>query len=96
MAFPPLGISDNVFVSVSIDFTINLKQDAPFHCVAYGYSRADWDGVHDYLRDVPWENIFKLSASTASKEFCERVQVGIDEYIPHHMYQVKPHYAICS
>ena len=31
MAFPPLGNSDHVVVSVSIDFPINSKQDAPFH-----------------------------------------------------------------
>ena len=38
MAFPPLGNSDHVGVSVSIDFPINSKQDAPFHCVACDYS----------------------------------------------------------
>ena len=43
------------------------------------------------MRDVPWENIFKLGASTAAIEFCEWVQVGIDVYIPHRKYQVKPH-----
>ena len=91
MAFPPLGNSDHVVVSVSIDFPVNSKQDAPFHCVAYDYSRADWDGLHDHLRDVPWEDIFKLGASTAASEFCEWVQVGIDVYIPHRKYQVKPH-----
>ena len=42
MAFPPLGNSDHVVVSVSIDFPINSKQDAPFHCIAYDYSHADW------------------------------------------------------
>ena len=42
------------------------------------------------LRDVPWEDIFKLSASAATV-FCEWVQVGIDVYIPYHKYQVKPH-----
>ena len=47
--------------------------------------------VFDHLRDVPRENIFKLCASTAASEFCEWVQVGIDVYIPHHKYQVKPH-----
>ena len=36
--------TDHVVVSVSIDFPINSKQDTPFHCVAYDYSRADWDG----------------------------------------------------
>ena len=34
MAFPPLGNSDHVAVSVSIDFPINSKQDAPFHHIA--------------------------------------------------------------
>ena len=91
MAFPPLGNSDHVVVSVSIDFPINSKQDTPFHGMAYDYSRADWDSLHDHLRDVPWEDIFKLSASAAASEFCEWVQVGIDVYIPHHKYQVKPH-----
>ena len=31
------------------------------------------------------------SASAAASEFCEWVQVGIDVYIPHGKYQVKPH-----
>ena len=54
-------------------------------------SRADWDGIRDHLRDVPWEDIFKLGASAAASEFCEWVQVEIDVYIPHRKYQVKPH-----
>ena len=33
MAFPPLGNSDHVFVSVSIDFPTNSQQDAPFFLV---------------------------------------------------------------
>ena len=37
---------------------------------------------HDHLEDVPWEDIFKLSASAGASEFCEWVQVGIDVYIP--------------
>ena len=89
MAFP-LGNSDHVVVSVSIDFPTNSQQDAPFPCIAYHYSCADWDGLCDHLRDVPWEDIFKLGASAAS-EFCEWIQVGIDVYIPHRKYQVKPY-----
>ena len=91
MAFPPLGNSDHVVVSVSIDFPTNSQQDAPFHCIAYDYFHADWDGLCDHLRDVPWEDIFKLGASAAASEFCEWVEVGIDVYIPHRKYQVKPH-----
>ena len=47
--------------------------------------------IRDHLRDVPWEDIFKLSGSAAASEFCEWVQAGIDVYIPHRKYQVKPH-----
>ena len=53
MAFPPLGISDDVVVSVSIDFSIDSKRNALFHRIAYDYSGADWDGLRDHLRDVP-------------------------------------------
>ena len=68
MPFPPLENSDHV-VSVSIDFPSNSQQDAPFHHIAYDYSCADWDDLHNYLRDVLWEDIFKLSASAAASEF---------------------------
>ena len=69
MAFYPLQNSDHVVVSVSIDFTIILI--------------VDWDSLLDQLRDIPWEDIFKLNASVAASDFCEWVQVGIDVYIFH-------------
>ena len=91
VAFSPLENSDHVVVSVSIDFLSNSKRDAPFLRIVYDYSRADWDGLRDHLRDVSCEDIFKLSASAAASEYCEWFQVGTDIYIPHHKYQVKPH-----
>ena len=53
MAFPPLGNSDHVVVSFSIDFPSNSQGDASFHRIVDDYSRADWDGHRDHLRDVP-------------------------------------------
>ena len=91
MAFSPLGNSDQVVVSLSSNFSSNSQQDTSFHCIAYDFSCADWDGLCDHLRDVPWEDIFKLGASAAASEFCVWVQVGIDVYITHCKYQVKPH-----
>ena len=92
MAFTTLGNSDYFVASVSIDFPINSKQDAPFYCIAYDYSRDDRDGLHDHLRDIPWEDIFELCASAAASEFCEEVQVRIDVYIPHgKLHQTKLH-----
>ena len=90
-AFPPLGNSDHVVDSVSTDLLSNSQWDDLFHCIAYVYSRADWGGLCDHLRDIPWEDIFKFGASAAGREFCELVQVGIDVYIPHRKYQAKPH-----
>ena len=70
MAFPPLGNSDHVVVSVSIDFPVNSQQDDLFHCIAHDCSNANWDGPRDNLRDVLWDNIFELSASAAASKFC--------------------------
>ena len=41
-----------------------------------------------YLTPV---DVLDQVASAASSEFCEWIQVGIDLYIPHCKYQVKPH-----
>ena len=90
-AFPQLGNPDHVVVSVFIDFSSNSQQDVPLHYIAYNYSCADWVGFCDHLRDNPWEDIFKLSASAAASKFCEWDQVGTDVYISHFKYQDKPH-----
>ena len=81
-----MGNSNHIVLSVSIDFPSNSKQNVPFQCIDYDYSRAHWDSLRDHLKDVPWQDIFKLSASAAASEFCKWVQVGIDVCIPHYKY----------
>ena len=88
MAFPPFENSD--IVSVSIDFLSNSNR-MPLFITSFDYSHVDQDGFQDHLRDIPWVDIFKLDASAAATEFCDWVQVGIDVYIHHCKYQVKPH-----
>ena len=63
IAFSLFGNPDHVIVSVFVDFPSNSKRDA------------DWDGLCNHLRDVPWEHITKLSASTAAGELCEWVHI---------------------
>ena len=96
MAFHPLGNSDHVDISVSIEFPINSKQDIPFHCIACDYSCADWDDFCDHLRDVLWDDIFEVSASIDASEFCGWVKIRTDVYIRYHKYQVKPHTSLWS
>ena len=92
ITFSLLENSDHVVLSVSIDFPINSKWHASFYCIVYYYFCADWGGLCDQLRDVSWENIFKPGAfADATSEFCEWFQDGIDIYIAHCKYQVKPH-----
>ena len=43
------------------------------------------------MRDFPWEDILKLSASPTARELCEWVRFGIDVYIPHQKNQVNSH-----
>ena len=45
MPFPPLGSSDHVVFSITIDFKSNSNWDAPIHLIAYDYCQADWDGL---------------------------------------------------
>ena len=45
-----------LIISVSTDFPSYSQRVAPFQRIAYDYSRADWDGLRDYLRDIPWED----------------------------------------
>ena len=71
MAFPSSGNFDQVVVSVCFDFPSNLQLNVPFDRIAYDYFCADWDGLRNHLRDVPWEDIFELGASAAASEFCE-------------------------
>ena len=80
---PPFGNSDHIVVSVSIDFPSSSQQDALLHCIAYGYSCADWEGLRDHLTNGTWNDIFKLSAPNAARKFCVWVQIGMDVYIPH-------------
>ena len=77
-------------LSVCIDFPPNSKWDVLFHHIAYDYSLADWGGLHFHLINVPWEDIFKLTASAAASEYCEWAHVEIDVYIFHRKYQLKP------
>ena len=83
-----LSIVKNILTAF-VNIWNNSQRDAPFHRIAYDYSRAD--GLRGHLRDFPWKDIFKLSASAAASEFCVWVRVGIDVYIPHIKYQVKLH-----
>ena len=71
----------------SIDFPTNSIRDVAFHRIFSDYYPADWDG----LRDVLWEDIFKLSISAAASEFCGWHQVGIDVYNTHRKYQFNLH-----
>ena len=59
-------MSDHIVVSVPIDFPSDSQGDALFHNIAYDYSCADWDGLGNHFKDVPWESIFELSASATS------------------------------
>ena len=68
MVFAPLGKPDHAVVSVSTDFPSNSKGIAPFYGQPYDYSHADWDHIHGHLRDITWEDIFKLGASAATTE----------------------------
>ena len=50
----PLGKSDHKVVSVDVKFVVKSTNEHPYPGTLYSYSKADWDGLRDHLRDVPW------------------------------------------
>ena len=69
---PPLGKSD-----VDVKFVVKSTNEHSYLHSVYSYSTADWDGLRDHLKDVPWLDIFKHDATYAAKEITEWVDIGI-------------------
>lgn len=45
------------------------QQGILFFHTALDYFHSDWDGVHDYVKNSPWEDILSLDASVANTDF---------------------------
>ena len=105
MVFPRLRYPDQAVVSVSIDFPLNSKQDAPFHQIAYDFQLQRYIYINFNLnpltiftsssRSTKLKDIFKFGTSAAASECREWVQIETDVYIPHCKYQIKPHSSPC-
>ena len=67
IAFPPLRNSDHVVVSVFVDFTSN-SWNVCFIAELMTILKLILDSLCDHLRDLSWEDIFKLGVSAASSE----------------------------
>jgi len=89
--FPPLGNSDHVVVSISLQLKAGQPTDHPSHRTSYNYQRADWDSCRDLLRDIPINDILAMPVDRCASEISEWIQVCIDAYVPHRTYQVRPH-----
>ena len=69
--FAPFGQSDHVAVSLSVDFAVISKNDAPYHRKDFDFSREDCDAFRYRHRDVPWNDIFRYGAPKAASKFSE-------------------------
>ena len=87
----PLGSSDHVLVSVDLTLKSPSSCESPVHRTSYNYQQGDWDSFRDFLRDAPWNSILSSSVDKCASEVISWIQTGIDSFIPHRRYQVKPH-----
>ena len=87
----PLGNSDHVVLQLSLKSPSASIHQSPYHRTSYTYGCGDWDSFRNFLRDLPWEDVFSLSADSCATEIAEWLRIGIEEFIPHRRYQVKPH-----
>ena len=73
-----------------------MKQQATrtastYYRTSYNYLNGDWDSFHDFHRDAPLDNFFSLSADNCEAEITKWIQSGIESFVPHRRFQVKPH-----
>ena len=66
MPFLPLGDSDHVVISVSIDFPSNSQQDVPFHCTAW----LVLIGMVSVIRSDKWIGVGGNSPHFGDQKFC--------------------------
>ena len=72
-----------------LPLTSNSKSDSTFHHTIRDYSRADWDGLRFYLRDVLVEDIFELGPSLLPSFVSgSRFELMYISLIPHHGFQL--------
>ena len=69
MALPPLEHSNYVIVKVSIGLASNSKGNVHFNRKTFNYFRVNWNGLPDFLRDVPRENILDLDTFAEAPVF---------------------------
>ena len=86
-----LGKSDHVVVNIQISLNTKAAQESPFHRTLYSYDRGDWGSFRDFLRDVPWPDVFKLDGEKCAEEVASWIKAGIDAFIPYRKFQQKPH-----
>ena len=60
-----------------MQFVVKSTNEHPYHHTVYSYSKADWDGLRDHLRDAPWLDIFTYDSTYAAKEIIEWVEIGL-------------------
>lgn len=87
----PLGNSDHVVISVSVSLNSAPLAESPTHRTSYKYEQGDWNSFRDLLRDAPWSHVFSLPANKCASEVISWIQAGIEAFVPHRRYQVKPH-----
>ena len=87
----PLGSSDHVLISIKVSLNSACVKDPPIHRTLFSYENCGWDAFRDFLRDVPWDNVFELAVDNCAYEVSSWIQAGIDAFVPSRKYQVKPH-----
>ena len=55
-------------VAGSINLPINSKGIDTFHCTGFEYSRLDWDGFINYIRNMQ-RDVLNIGASAAGTDF---------------------------
>ena len=63
--------------SVVVKIVVKSTNEHCYHGTVYSYSKADWDGLRDYFRHVPWLDIFKHDATLLLRKYLSWSTVSV-------------------
>lgn len=82
----PLGSSDHCLISATCESSPSPPHSEPILVTKWHYDGADWEGLRNFLANVPWNLFFSGDPDCFLGHITDFLKVGMETYIPHHIY----------
>ena len=82
----PLGSSDHCLIAVSRIGPARPARSEVVHSTKWHFGAADWDGLRDFLLDIPWLSFSSNDPNCLLEHITDFIRAGMEMFIPHNKY----------